>query len=379
MTGDGHVHTRRIVSLTTLLVVAVSVVAAAPAPAASRPVGHVFVVNLENKSFATTWSRTSAAPYLSGTLRSEGLFLSRYYGVAHHSLPNYIAQISGQGPTPQTQADCTTASEFRTTGTGAFGQALGDGCVYPASVVTIADQLEAAGLTWKAYQEDIANARTGPSTCRHPKLGANDPTVEAGRGDQYATRHDPFMYFHAVIDSPTCAAKVVGLDALTSDLAAADTTPALSYITPNLCNDGHDDPCVDGRPGGLAAADKWLRRWVPRILRSPAYRQDGMLVITFDEAESDARACCGSPAPPNVARAGITGPGGGRVGALVLSPLITPGSTSRVPYNQYSLLCSIEDVFGLAHLGYAAQPGLACFGPEASGGAQPSPATSFGK
>jgi phosphatidylinositol-3-phosphatase len=347
--------------------VMLTVVSAAPARATSRSIGHVFVINLENENFAMTWGPGSSAPYLSATLRSQGLFLSRYYGVAHHSLPDYVAQISGQGPTRQTQADCTTYSEFTKTGTGAFGQALGDGCVYPASVVTLADQLDAAGLTWKAYQEDIANAATGPSTCRHPKLGAADPTSQARRGDQYTTRHNPFMYFHSVIDSPTCTAKVVGLDALTSDLAAAETTPTFSYITPNLCHDGHDDPCVDGRSGGLAAADKWLRKWVPKILRSPAFRQDGMLVITFDEAENDARACCGSPAPPNVARAGITGPGGGRVGALVLSPLVTPGSTSRVPYNHYSLLCSIEDIFGLTHLGYAAQPGLTCFGADVFG------------
>ncbi len=170
------------------------------------------------------------------------------------------------------------------------------------------------------------------------------------------------MYFHSVIDSPTCGDKVVGLDALARDLTTVETTPAYSYITPNLCNDGHDDPCVDGRPGGLVAADAWLREWMPRILQSPAFRQDGMLVITFDEAEDDARSCCGSPAPPNVVRAGIIGPGGGRVGALVLSPFVTPGTTSRVPYNHYSLLCSVEDVFGLARLGYAAHPALACFG-----------------
>jgi len=367
------VHRRWIVSVTAVVASVLGGIPAASAPAVAAPrwVGHVFVINLENKDFAATWGPDSPAPYLSTTLRARGLFLSRYFGVAHHSLPDYIAQISGQGPSGQTQADCPENTEFERTGTGAFDQALGDGCVYPASVVTIADQLDAAGLAWKAYQEDIGKSSSAPATCRHPNLAATDTTLEARRGDQYATRHNPFMYFHSVIDSPTCRDKVVGLDALTRDLATVDTTPALSYITPNLCNDGHDDPCVDGRPGGLVAADKWLRVWVPKILRSPAFRQDGMLVITFDEAEDDSRACCGSPAPPNVDRAGITGPGGGRVGALVLSPLVRPGSTSRVPYNHYSLLCSLEDAFGLVHLGYAAQPGLACFGSDVYGSAQP--------
>jgi hypothetical protein len=371
------VRRQGIVSVAAVLVLGLGVVpgatAAAPAIAASQPIAHVFVINLENKDFAATWGPDSKAPYLSTTLRSQGVLLSRYFAVAHHSLPDYIAQISGQGPSNQTQGDCPVYTKFVRTGTDAFEQALGDGCVYPASVLTIADQLDAAGLTWKAYQEDIGNSSRTSATCRHPRLGAADPTVDARRGDQYTTRHNPFMYFRSVIDSPACAAKVVGLDAITSDLASVATTPALSYITPNLCNDGHDDPCVDGRPGGLVAADEWLRVWVPKIVQSPAFRQDGVLVITFDEAEDDARACCGTPAPPNVKRAGITGPGGGRVGALVLSPLVTPGSTSRVAYNHYSLLCSIEDAFGLSHLGYAAQPGLSCFGRDVYGGAQPAP------
>ena len=373
---------RWILSLATVAsVAAVALVPAGPAPAtpgatlgatlggpttattaSGAGVGHVFVVNLENKDYRATWGRGSPATYLNATLRPQGLVLTRYFGTAHHSLPDYIAQISGQGPSEQTQADCPEFTEFVRTGTGAFEQALGDGCVYPSSVITIADQLDAAGLAWKAYQEDIESSATAATTCRHPKLGGTDRTLTARRGDQYATRHNPFMYFHSVIDSPTCGDKVVGLDALARDLTTVETTPAYSYITPNLCNDGHDDPCVDGRPGGLVAADAWLRAWMPRILQSPAFRQDGMLVITFDEAEDDARTCCGSPAPPNVVRAGIIGPGGGRVGALVLSPFVAPGTTSRVPYNHYSLLCSVEDVFGLARLGYAAHPALACFG-----------------
>ena len=326
------------------------------------PVRHVFVVNLENTGYRQTWGSRSPAPYLSRTLRSQGVLLTRYFAVAHHSLPNYIAQISGQGPSHDTQSDCTRYTDFRATGTGAHDQVLGNGCVYPASVRTIADQLTERGFTWKAYQEDIGNGG-GATSCRHPLLGADDDTVHARRGDQYATRHDPFVYFHAIVDDPACAAEVVGLDALAHDLASEATTPNLSYIAPNLCNDGHDDPCVDGRRGGLPAADAWVQRSVSAILASPAFRHDGMLVITFDEAEGgDARGCCGTPAAPNVARAGITGPGGGRVGALVLSPFVRAGTTSAVPYNHYSLLCSLEDVFGLDHLGYAGTPGLACFG-----------------
>jgi hypothetical protein len=172
------------------------------------------------------------------------------------------------------------------------------------------------------------------------------------------------VYFHSIVDSPSCAAQDVPLSALSGDLASAGTTPALSFITPNLCDDGHDDPCIDGRPGGLTAADAWLREWIPRILGSPAFQQDGLLVVTFDEAENDASACCGEPQGPNTPNnGGLTpGRGGGRVGAVVVSPFVTPGTVNDTPYNHYALLRSIEDVFGVGHLGYAARPGLRAFG-----------------
>ena len=76
------------------------------------PVGHVFVINLENKGFATTFGANSPAPYLAKTLRAKGNLLTQYYGTGHESLDNYQAQISGQGPNPQTQADCQLFTDF---------------------------------------------------------------------------------------------------------------------------------------------------------------------------------------------------------------------------------------------------------------------------
>jgi hypothetical protein len=324
------------------------------------PVKHVFVINLENKGYDETWGPGSAAPYLSQTLRAQGNLLTQYYGTAHNSLPNYIAQVSGQGPNVQTQGDCQVFSDFRGAGTVAPGQYVGNGCVYPAAVPTVQGQLDKAGLTWRAYMEDMGQP------CRHPAVDAPDDTQKARVGDQYATRHNPFMYFHSVIDDPAyCAAHVVDSSQLGADLASSATTRNLTYITPNLCHDGHDSPCVDGQPGGLASADAWLRATVPSILASPAFAQDGLLLITFDESDgpqSDASACCGEAPGPNSPLPGITGLGGGRVGALALSPYVRPGSLSSTPYNHYSLLASIEDVFGQEHLGYAAQPGLNRFG-----------------
>jgi phosphatidylinositol-3-phosphatase len=154
------------------------------------PVGHVFVINLENKGYDETWGPASVAPYLSRTLRAQGVLLSQYYGIGHNSLDNYIAQISGQGPNADTQSDCQIYSPFVQAGTVAPGQAVGQGCVFPSSVPTLAGQLTAAGRTWKGYMEDMG------TPCRHPALGTVDSTQKAQVGDQYAARHNPFCLFH---------------------------------------------------------------------------------------------------------------------------------------------------------------------------------------
>ncbi|MGZ4495789.1 MAG: alkaline phosphatase family protein, partial [Nocardioides sp.] len=301
----------------------------APATAAKQvanpPVHHVFVINLENKGYDTTFGPSSPAPYLSKTLPAQGQLLTQYYGTAHNSQPNYVAQISGQGPNAQMQGDCQTYSDFVQTGTVAPDQAVGNGCVFPSNITTVANQLEAKGLTWKGYMEDMG------TPCRHPAANSADDTQKAKVGDQYAARHNPFVYFHSITDNATCAQHDVDLSQLPTDLAQTSTTPNLTYITPNLCDDGHDSPCVDGRPGGLTSADEWLKTWVPKITSSPAYQQDGLLVVTFDEADTNdaqhgADACCGEGPGPNAALPGIYGMGGGRTGAVVLSPFITAGT-----------------------------------------------------
>jgi hypothetical protein len=357
--------------MTRLLALALAAVvltgcASSAAVAAPPPIKHVFVIVLENKDAAKTFSDSSEAPYLAKTLRSQGAFVPGYYGIGHLSNPNYLALVSGQAPNPQTQGDCQIFSEFLPgQTTGPDGQAVGQGCVYPASVKTVGDQLDAKGLGWKGYMQDMgADPSRENATCAHPAIGSQDKTQSATAKDQYATRHDPFVYFHSVIDDQArCAAHVVNLDALAGDLGSAATTPNYAFITPDLCADGHDATCADGGAGGLKAADAFLRTWVPRIVDAPAFR-DGMLVITFDEAESDSSACCNEQSGPNTPSPGgpEPGPGGGRIGAVVLSPYTRAGSTSPQAYNHYSFLRSVEDLFGLEHLGYAGQDGLQPFG-----------------
>ena len=336
----------------------------APAANGHPPIRHVFVIVLENEPFQTSFGPRSAAPYLAQQLPREGALLRRYYGVGHFSLDNYIALVSGQAPNPDTQDDCPVYREFVATGPAdRYGELPGRGCVYPSSVKTIADQLEAKGLTWGAYMEDMGKDPARESaTCAHAPLGAEDATERATAGDQYAAKHDPFVYFHSIIDDAArCGAHVVALDRLARDLDAVATTPNFAFITPNLCHDGHDAHCANGERGGLAGIDRFLRVWVPRITASPAFRKDGLLVITFDEGTA-ADACCGERALPGGPAPGRFGPGGGRVGAVLLSPFIRAGTVSDRPYNHYALLRSIESYFGLSPLGFAGAPGVSVFG-----------------
>ncbi len=333
--------------------------AGSPSAYAAPPIKHVFVLVDENESASTTFGSGSPAPYLSKVLVAQGAYLPNYYGIGHSSLDNYIAMVSGQAPNPLTSGDCQSFVNFSDTSMSASGQMSSQGCVYPTAVPTLMSQLEGAGLSWRAYEDGMgADPARESATCGHPEVGAHDNTETASAKDQYATRHDPFVYFHSVIDNQAeCNAKVVNLSQLPSDLQSAATTPSFAFITPNLCNDGHDATCANGGPGGLTQADSFLQTWVPRITSSPAFQQNGLLIVVFDEAVGDSSACCNEmPGPFDAANkimSGGSGPGGGVVGAVLLSPFITPGTTSSTNYNHYSLLGSVEDIFGLARIGYA--------------------------
>jgi hypothetical protein len=360
-----------------------------------RRIEHVFVIVLENEGFDTTFGPQSKAPYLSQTLTKAGVLLTQYYGTGHASLDNYIAMISGQAATSETRNDCFTYSDFVMTGITPDGQAIGHGCVYPESIKTLPDQLNRIGKTWRAYMGDMGNDPNRESqTCGHAVLNAIDHTESAEApsgavplGDQYAARHNPFVYFHSIIDSPQCDTNVVNLNRLSADLKSEWTTPNFVFITPNLCDDGHDGPCVNGQPGGLISADAFLQRWVPQIMASPAYKRDGLLVITFDEGGISAVRnpdgtftvfapglfCCNEQPGPNLApfpQSTAIGPftltfqsyGGDRTGAVLLSPILKPGTVSYTPFNHFSLLKSLEDIFETdGYLGYAGQPGLLGF------------------
>jgi hypothetical protein len=159
------------------------------------------------------------------------------------------------------------------------------------------------------------------STCQTPA----DPSTR-----------NPFIRFHSIADAPECGTNMVGFDRLQPDLDAPDQTPNFSYLLP--------PPAPD-----LPTTDAWLKDVVGRITATKAYKDDGLVIVTFDDAPGDDRG------------------GGGAVGALLVSPFVTPGATIARPYDHISLLRSIEDLFGLQHLGAAGDPAHPALGPKAYG------------
>ena len=338
-------------------------------PATKLPaIKHVFVIALSDQPYAAVFGPESSAHYLAHTLEHKGELLVRYDAVAHEELANEIALLSGQGPTTETTANCATYTAIEPASAGASEQVQGNGCVYPSSTQTLPGQLVAKHLSWRAYVEGIDEAGASAGACAHPALGQPDPTSAQGASTgAYATFRNPLVYFQSLTAS--CAADDVGLDRLKTDLGNAKRTPSLSYLVPDRCHDGNPTPCTAGAPAGLSPADAFLQKVVPEITASKAYKQDGLIVVTVDEAPSsgaftDSSSCCGQPRFPNLpATTSLTPRGGGTVGALLLSPYVKGGATNQEPFNHFSLLRTIEDLFGLQHLGYAALPAVKSFEP----------------
>ncbi len=229
---------------------------------------HIFVIVMENRPY----SDALGSPYLSSLARTFAV-ATNYHSVSEPSLPNYLAMTSGD--TWNIHDD--NYHQLPPTGLG--------------------EQLTGAGITWKAYSEGFAgDCFTSP----YP----------------YALKHNPFAYYGG-----GCPANIVPIAELAGDLRAY--TPALSWIMPGLCNDGHD--CSQ------STADAWVAQVVPAILASPSWRQGGILFITWDEA--------GTASDNHVA-------------ALVIAPN-TVAHQSATYYNHYSLLATIEDQVGVARLGQA--------------------------
>jgi phosphatidylinositol-3-phosphatase len=204
--------------------------AAAPVPA----VDHVVVIVFENKETTSVLGNRAAPTFNSYARRYAKL--TRYYGVTHPSLPNYLALVSGS--TQGITTDCTD-------------------CVVDGQ--NLADTIEASGRTWKTYAE-----------------GLPAPGFLGGFKGRYAKKHNPFAYFRDIADDPARRARLVPLTRLAPDLRAG-TLPSFSLVVPDLCHSMHD--C------SVAVGDAWLRSQVGKFLKLPKT----VVFVVFDEGSTSIR------------------------------------------------------------------------------------------
>jgi hypothetical protein len=374
-------------------------------------VKHAWLIVLGENSYEGTYSATptngaTTAPYLTRTLPAKGLLIPNYYGVTGGVLANEIAMLSGQGPTLETAANCPNFTTiFPATVSETAAQVEGAGCAYPDTVESLPTQLEEKEVSWRAYVEDMENggAIGQPWRCRKPTVGFSDPP--ASIGDQYVNWRNPVVYFNAVAESKECEKHDVGFEILTKDLKAKKKTPALSLIFPDACHAGGETECEPGAPTGAVGAAQLLKTLVPAIMHSPAYEEGGgLIMITSAQAPQagehpDPSACCLAPTYPNLplvadattpaATTGtattessateteeeattkyteesvLTSGGGGKVGLLIISPLVLAGSVEETEYaNHFTLLKTLETMFGVEPLGYAAGEEVPTLSPE---------------
>jgi hypothetical protein len=247
------------------------------------------VVVLENRELGETVGQQSA-PYINA-LAARGSLAVDYHAIGHPSLPNYISLIAGDPL--GIESDCTEC------------QAHG---------ATLVDQLEGAHISWGAYMEDMPY-----------------PCFSGASSGGYAKKHDPFMYFPQIASSPKRCGRVMPFTRLAIDLRR-ERLPRFVWITPNLCDDGHDCP--------ISNVNRFLGRLTPYLLRSLGPR--GVLALVWDEGSGES-GCCG-------------GADGGRVALLLSGPSVRAGYRLTSAADHYSLLGLIEDSFGVSRLRGAACP-----------------------
>jgi len=258
----------------------------------------VFIILMENHNWDTI-RVTNSCPYINTNLLPMASWCSQYYNPPgnHPSEPNYIWLVAGS--------------------------ALGIQDDNPPSINHLSStnnlftQLDAAGISWKTYQEDIT--------------GTVVPDTDSG---EYAVRHNPFVFFDSVRNNLTyCTNHVRPYTELGRDLTN-NTVPRFNFITPNLTNDMHN--LATGSTSTRPQGDYWLSHEVPKILNSQAFTNGGVLFITWDEGN-------GSTAD-------------GPIGMIVLSPRAKGGGyTNSIYYDHSSTVRTIQNIFGLrTYLGAAA-------------------------
>ena len=252
----------------------------------------VFLIVMEN----TDWSSikgSSSAPYINSLLPIAA-HAEQYYNPPnnHPSLPNYLWLEAGTN----------------------FGISSDPNPPQRTSSPHLANMLEAAGISWKTYQEDEGSGAYDGSDCPN--------YVE---GIRYDVNHNPFVYFSDVTNNTTyCTAHVRPYSEFATDLAS-NTVPRYNFIVPDLCHDMHEGQSCSGSDR-IRSGDTWLSTEVPKILASPAYLNGGALFITWDEAAT----------------------GDGPIGMIVLSPKAQRGYSNTIRYTHSSTLRTMQEIFGVS-------------------------------
>jgi hypothetical protein len=252
---------------------------------------RVAVLVLENRSYGQVVGNRNA-PYLN-RLAARNALATRYYAVAHPSLPNYIALTSGS--TAGITRDCTSCD---------------------VRAPNLVNQLDRAGISWKAYFEGLTSSNRPGRVTR-----------------TYNPHYNPFVYFDAVRGRPADRSRIVGFADLQRDLDQR-RLPRFTWIAPSVRHDGHN--------GSLRETDSYAARLVPRLLR--ALGRDGVLYVTWDEGARGDKAGLGGSA------------GGGRIALIAAGGAARHGTTTAVPADHFALLRTIEGNFGLRTLGQAGAP-----------------------
>jgi len=328
---------------------------AAAAPSPVPHYDHIFVIIEENKNYGQIIGAGSIAPHINGLAREYGL-ATEFYAEVHPSEGNYVAMLGGD--TFGIHDDDAFYCKPKLHDVWCPKSGNSDYVDHTLSAPSLVDQLEAHGLTWKAYMESIP--APGSGAVRWPTL---DQPVKGVPAEIYAVKHNGFMNFKRVQDDPRRAQKIVGFDALERDLASGEL-PNYAHIVPNQCNDMHgrdegsdipEDCKKSNQDDLIKRGDRAAGALVDKIMHSAVWNKAGnvAIVITFDENGKDERGagpqgCCGYD--PN-SRANF---GGGRIPTIVITNHGAHGLNDATPYNHYSLLRTTETAFGITeHLANA--------------------------
>jgi hypothetical protein len=310
---------------------------------------HVVEIMMENTSYATIIGNSNA-PQINALANEYGL-ATNYFGVTHPSEPNYVASIGGSyfGIQDDNQFYCTAA--MATTDPTCAGTTVN----HTIAAQSIADQLTAAGLTWRGYFQSLPPT-PAPGTLVKTGPNANGPYTYKYPSNSvalYASKHNPFVNFVGTQDN---VANMVPDTQLSTDLATGHLAN-YSLVVPDQCHDIHGTGGCSSTTGLIAAGDAYVGATVSEIMSSRTWREgNNAIVITWDEDDfSDAgqlgTGCCGA------------NPGGGHVVTIVITNKGQGHVTDNTAYNHYSLLRTMEDAFGLPYLAHAGDSSVPSMSP----------------